>query len=285
MPSTEAFKDEVRLKANFVFGFALFILYYRFISASIMSALSQPPFIFPEDEIIYRLFLTSGIPQFITSGSLVPALFDVCWYALPVLFLLTLDRAYVIAFTILTLIYFLTYNIAAAHHYHSLIGLIVISIPFWSKKETRFHFLWEAARYYWLYVLASAALWKLFRGSVFYTDQLSNILKSQQINLLLQHPDTFRAHIAQYLIAHPPVAHIILLLNVAVQLSFLVGFFTKKFDGYLFVLAIIFVIANYYVMGIVSTELLILNFTLMNWEKAVKIRDNRILKKVVSLYN
>jgi hypothetical protein len=285
MSSTEAFDKEYRLKANFVFGFALLILYYHFISASIMSAMSQPPFIFDENEIVYRLFLASGIPQLITSGSVVPALFDVCWYALPVLFLLTHDRGHAIAFTIITTIYFLTYNVVAAHHYHSLVGLLVMTIPFWSKKETRFHFLWEAVRYYWLYILASAALWKILRGSIFYTDQLSNILKSQQINLLLQHPDTFRAHIAQYLIAHPQVGHIVLLANIVVQLSFLVGFFTKKFDGYLFALAMLFCIANYYVMGIVSTELLILNFTLMNWEKVVKIGDNRILKKMVSLYN
>jgi hypothetical protein len=285
MQSSETFDNEIRLKTNFVFGFALVILYYRFISASIMSAMSQPPFIFEENELIYKLFLASGIPQLITSGSVIPALFDVCWYALPILFLLTLDRGYAIAFTIVTTIYFLTYNIVAAHHYHGLVGLLIISIPFWSKKETRFHFLWDAARYYWLYILASAALWKILRGSIFYTDQLSNILKSQQINLLLQHPDTFRAHIAQYLIANPQVAHIVLLANVALQLCFLAGFFTKKFDGYLFVLAIAFCVANYYIMGIVSWELLILNFTLMNWERVVSIGDNKILKKMVSLYN
>ncbi len=285
MNLSETFEKELRLKAGFVFGFALLILYYRFISATILSAMAQPPFIFEENEIIYKYFLLSGIPQFLTSGSLVPALFDVCWYGLPILFLVTMDRIYAILFTIITTFYFLTFNIAAAHHYHGLVGVILISIPFWSKKETRFNFLWEAARYYWLYVLASAALWKILRGSIFYTDQLSNILKSQQINLLLQHPDTFRAHIAQYLIYQPQVTHIALLVNVALQLCFIVGFFTKKFDGYLFILAIIFCIANYYVMGIVSTELLILNFTLMNWEKVVKIGDNRFLKKAISLYN
>ncbi|MES2621499.1 MAG: hypothetical protein V4615_11670 [Bacteroidota bacterium] len=247
--------------------------------------MSQPPFIFEENEVVYKYFLFSGIPQFITSGSLVPALIDVCWYALPILFLLTNERIYAILFSIVTLIYFLTYNVAAAHHYHGLVGLLIVTIPFWTKKEERFHFLWEAARYYWLYIFASAALWKISRGTVFYADQLSNILKSQQINLLLQHPDTFKAHIAQYLIANPSTAHLVLIVNVLLQLSFSIGFFTKKFDTYLFWLAIIFSIANYYVMGIASFELLILNFTLMNWERIVKIADNRFLKKALSLYN
>ena len=52
-----------------------------------------------------------------------------------------------------------------------------------------------------------------------------------------------------------------------VQLSFVVGFFTKKFGTMLFVLAIIFCAANYFVMSIVSIELLMLNLTLLNWEK------------------
>lgn len=285
MHSSEIFEKELRLKASFVFGFALLVLYYRFISASILSAMSQPPFIFEENEVAYKCFLISGIPQFITSGTLVPALFDVCWYALPILFLLTTERIYAILFSTVTLIYFLTYNVATAHHYHGLAGLLIITVPFWTKKEESFRFLWEAARYYWLYIFASAALWKIFRSSLFYIDQLPNILKSQQINLLLQHPDTFKAHVVQHLIANPSTAHLVLIVAVLLQLSFLIGFFTRKFDNYLFWLAIIFSIGNYYIMGIASFELMILNFTLMNWEKVVKIADNRFLKKALSLYN
>ena len=285
MNFSENFEKEFRLKANFVFGFALWILFHRFISASIISAMAKPPFIFQEHEIIYKYFLASGIPQFITSGSLVPALFDVCWYALPILFLLTINRIFAIAFTIITTVYFLTYNIATAHHYHSLIGVLVISIPFWTKKETRFHFLWEAARYYWLYIFSSAALWKILRGSAFYSDQLSNILKSQQLNLLLQHPDSFKAHIVQFFITHPPIAHMALLIVVAIQLSFIVGFFTKKYDSYLFFIAIFFCIANYYVMGIVSIELLILNFTLINWNTVEQIPEMPAVTKMLAWYN
>jgi hypothetical protein len=54
---------------------------------------------------------------------------------------------------------------------------------------------------------------------------------------------------------------------VVLQLSFAIGFFTKKFDRFLFWFAILFVVANLFVMGILSMELLILDLTLLNWEK------------------
>ena len=107
-------------------------------------------------------------------------------------------------------------------------------------------------RYYFLYIFSSAALWKILRGSAFYHDQLSNILKQQQINLLLQNPDGYKAHIAQFLISHTNFSHALLLANVVLQLSFAIGFFTKKFDRFLFWFAILFVVANLFVMGILS---------------------------------
>jgi hypothetical protein len=192
-------------------------------------------------------------------------------------FLFSRQRIYAVLFTMLVLQYFLTYNIVTGHHYHGLIGVIVISMPFWFKNEKRFNLTWQMVRYYFLYIFASAALWKIMRGSAFYDEQLSNILRSQQINLLVQNPDSLKAHIAQYLIAHAGVSHIILLVNVLVQFYFIAGFFTRKLDSVLFVLAIIFVIANYYVMSILSAELLILNLTLLNWEKI----DAYLLRKEI----
>lgn len=228
--------------------------------------MDQPPFLFQDKEWYYQIVLKSGIPQFITSHSLAASLFDVSPLVLSVLFLFTLNRVYSILYTLVVVLYFTTYNLATGHHYHGLIGLMIISIPFWFKKEQRFNLAWEGARYYFLYIFASAALWKILRGSVFYQEQLSNILKSQQINLLLQNPGNYKAHIAQYLISHPGVSHAILIVDVLVQLSFVVGFFTRKYDKVLFVLAIVFCVANFYVMSIISAELLILNLTLLNWE-------------------
>ena len=266
MEKNSFFDTDFKVKAYFVFMVGLYLFFYRMISNSMTTQMDYPPFLFGDKEFFYRIFLASHIPQFITSNRIIAALFDVSILVFAVLFLVTFKRIYAILFTVQVMVYFLTYNVITGHHYHGMIALIVISIPFWFKSEQRFNFSWEAVRYYFLYVFASAALWKILRGSAFYTDELSNILKSQQLNLLLQNPESFRAHIAEYLIANPATAHVVLLVNVFVQLTFLAGFFTKRFDKVLFWLAIVFCIANYYVMGIVSMDLLILDLTLLKWD-------------------
>lgn len=254
--------------AAITFATALVILLARFFCQALLPQLgTNVPILFQEKEIFYKLYLNTGITQYIVSHYIIAAAFDVCLFFSAVFFIILRDRIFAVAFLVLSTIYFLSFNIITGHHYHSLIGVLVMIIPFLSKSEKRFGFLWEAARYYMLYVFASAALWKIMRGSVFHTEQLSSILMAQQLDLLLQNPDTLRADIASYFISHPQVSHILLMINIAVQLAFLIGFFTKKWDAFLFWLAIVFVVANYCIMGIISTDLLILNLTLLNWDK------------------
>ena len=263
----KSFERELQIKAYFVFGVAMYICFYHLISNSMLAQMQRPPFIFEEKEWIYKLYLGTGIAQLITSSAVASSLFDISLLVFTIGFLLSKRTIFAVLFSLVALNYFMTYNMVTGHHYHGLVGLLVISMPFWFKSEQRFNFSWEAVRYYLLYIFSSAALWKIMRGSVFYHNQLSDILKAQQIDLLLQNPDNYKAHIAQYLIAHSDLTHALLIATVILQLVFIVGFFTRKFDMVLFALSIAFVIANYFVMGIVSFELLILNLTLLSWEK------------------
>ncbi len=267
MLANKSFEREFQIKAYFVYGVAMYICFYHLISNAMLAQMQGPPFIFKDTEWVYQLYLATGIPQFITSHSVLSSVFDISLLVTTVGFLLSRNRIFAVLFTLAALNYFLTYNLVTGHHYHGLVGLLVISLPFWFKSEQRFNFSWEAVRYYFLYIFSSAGLWKVLRGSAFYHDQLSNILKQQQINLLLQNPSGYKAHVAQFLISHTGFSHALILANVVLQLSFAIGFFTKKFDRFLFWFAILFVAANLFVMGILSMELLILNLTLLNWEK------------------
>ncbi|HWB63595.1 MAG TPA: hypothetical protein VG603_08815 [Chitinophagales bacterium] len=279
MPPNRTFDLERKTKAYFVFGAAMYLFFYRLISSSMLAQMDHPLFLYGQTETVYRLFLMSGIPQFITSNAVFSALCDISLLVFTIGFLLSDRRIFAVLFSIMVLNYFLTYNLVTGHHYHGMAGLLIISIPFWFKDKERFNLLWQGARYYLFYVFVSAALWKIFRGSVFYTDQLSNILKAQHVTLLLQNGDIFRAHLAQYLIAHPGVSHIVLMVNVLLQLSFAIGFFTRKYDIPLLILAIVFTWANFFVMSIISAELLILTLALLDWDKVI---DYLIRKEVIT---
>lgn len=269
MQTIENFEKEIRIKAVLVYTVILAVLLNRFFSRTLLSQIGDAITDTNQPEFVYSVFTQTGLAYYFLSHHSVSAIFDIALFFTPIFFLALGKRIFAMSFTLLVVFYFLTFNVTAYHHYHGLFAVVVISIPFWSKDETRFNFLWEAARYYLLYVFSSAAVWKALRGSAFYKEQLSNILKHQQLDLLLQQPESLRASIVQYLITNPEISHLVLLVNVIVQLSFMVGFVTKKFDSILFALAIVFCTANYFVMNIVSAEILILNLTLLNWKKSM----------------
>ncbi|MCW5907394.1 MAG: hypothetical protein KIS94_06020 [Chitinophagales bacterium] len=276
------FENDYRLKATLVFSFALLLFFMRFMNNVLVSQIGEVPFLFEQKEWTYRLFYQSSIAQWLTVHFIPAAMFDALLFFLPLVFMLTRSRLYVYGFSLIALIYFLLFNMAAGHHYHGMVGVLVMSVPFWSKNEERFNLLWQGARYYLLYIFASAALWKLLRGSAFEPEQMVNILKAQQLDVLLQQPGSLRAVIAQYLIAHPAVAHGVLVTNMLLQLSFVTGFFTKRFDVVLLVLCVVFVVANYFAMSIVSAELLILCIPLLNFKQLQRIQDVLMVKEDVA---
>lgn len=260
-------EGHIHLRGSFVFGILLIVVFYRLISSALLSQMNAPLILFSQTEWIYVALLKCGFVQYITSHYWSAALFDLLLLATPLLFLLIRLQIFAILFTVLLLTYYFTFNMVTGHHYHGLVGAILMTIPFWTKNEKTFLLLWDAARYYLLYIFASAALWKIMRGSAFHAEQLPAILQMQQLQLQLELPDSFRAAITQYFITHGTVAHIVLLLNTILQLSFAIGFATKKYDKFLLAAFIVFVISNYAVMGIMSAELLVLALPLLNWER------------------
>lgn len=264
------FERSYNFRLNAVCIALLVLMAYRFVQSALVSGMAQPLLTEGSNDFLYGLFYSTGFPRLLLANNWLASLFDLLLFLLPVLIVATSNRALLMLLSLWLVIYILTFNWVTHHNYHGLVGAVVITLPFWSKKEERFNFLWDAARYYWLYVFVSAALWKILRGSAFHNNQLSNILMAQQLDYLLQHPDTWRAHVLQYLIANPSVSHIILLVNVLLQLSFLLGFFTRRFDYWLIALSVVFVAANFFVMNIVSAELLVLNLTLINWPQVEK---------------
>lgn len=257
--------------ASITFAAILAIVFYRFYTQSLFFGMQQPIVFTMPTELIYRIVFKSGVVQWLTGSVVISFFADVLMLVLPIVFIITRERIFAVATFATLLIYFLSYNMVTGHHYHGLVGALVVAIPFFTKNETKFLLLWQTARYYLLYIFVSAALWKILRGTAFLPEQLSNILKAQQLPMLLQEPDSFNAQIVRCLIVRPEVSHILLLLNVLVQSVFLVGFFTKKFDSVLLWLAILFCAANYFVMNIVSAELLVLGVTLLNMDKCAAI--------------
>src|SRR5690606_616923 len=106
------------------------------------------------------------IPQWLVSDDLMAFGFSALLVLSALLSFLFKDSvAFPRLFFLLYPLYFLTFNLFAGHHYHA-VGIMIISTPFIFRDSRRFAYFFRAARYYFLFMMVSAALWKLGRGSL-----------------------------------------------------------------------------------------------------------------------
>jgi len=151
-------------------------------------------------------------------------------------------------FSFWLVVYFLLMNIFWEGHPEPYLQYLFLSFAFMTNREDRFNNLLVFDRYYLLYFFSTAALWKILRGAVFHLDEMSNILLMQHSDLLAASCSGLRCRFYIYLIGHPVVSWLLYLAAVLLEAAFLVGFFTRRWDRWLAGLAILFVIADYWMM-------------------------------------
>ena len=255
---------EIEKRARYFYVACLAIFGYRLLSSTLFSQLSQPVLIQPSIDNTYWLFHWLGIPHTATHSMLWSAILDFLLFLLPVMAIMSKQRQpFAILFTLLAIGYQITISTYSIHHYHGLVGVMVLSLPFWSSSRERFAYLWQGARYYFFFIFCSAAIWKLSRGSVFYSHEMSNIMMEQHAQYMSDYPSTYMTTFYAYLISHTAIAQSLLWAAVLLQLSYVGGFVTQRFDRLYIGLTILFVLANYATMSVFSFDLLV--FCLVLW--------------------
>lgn len=247
-----------------VFGFVLLSLIYRALTGALLSQLATPVLISPGADNLFWLYSLAGIPPLLSSGPIIPLVFDIIFFVLA-LWCLTGTRNWLIPSLLLfwALTYYVVYHNYVGHHGHSFLGILFMVFPFTMKSESSFKISWQAVRYYLCYIFASAALWKIFRGSAFSSEHLEAILLSQHVDLLVYKPEALIAGNVSILLDNSWMTRIIFPIVVMLQLSFIVGFFTRKYDKVLLAFMVFFVISNYFTTRINFAELLIFGIVLL----------------------
>ena len=132
------------------------------------------------------------------------------------------------------LAYALSYNLTGMHLTHIWFPLGFLGLALGPSLGLTW------LRYYAAWAMFSAFCWKLSRGSVFHYPQLALILQGQD-NL---------GWLGFYLMGRPTWAYVFWLGACFLEASFVLAFFTRRFDGILGVLLLIFVCMDYLVMGL-----------------------------------
>ncbi|HET6254647.1 MAG TPA: hypothetical protein VFE32_11260 [Puia sp.] len=147
-------------------------------------------------------------------------------------------------------LYLLLADIFWQMHYEPFILLVLIALAWMTDRPGRFYSLVSFCRYYFLYVFVSAAIWKVARGAVFNSQEMSRILLLHHTDLLTGACTSVTCRVYRWLIDHPAVSQIIYIGGVLLEASFMIGFVTRRLDRLLIALAFLFVIADLLLMHI-----------------------------------
>ncbi|PCJ87471.1 MAG: hypothetical protein COA57_04665 [Flavobacteriales bacterium] len=260
--------NQIKFIRYAVFGYVLAVLLFRFYSNCLTHQLQQPVLKLLEADNTYWLLHYLQVPQILAGNHWLAVLFDGCLFLTAILSLgFAKNRFPPLLFWVLFAVYFITFHSYFVHHGHSLVGVIFITIPFFAKSAKSFSLLFAGVRFYTLFIYVSAAFWKIFRGSVFESNQMVNMLKEQNISVMINNPDSLQAGITTFFVNHPDFTFGLGMVAMLLQLFFIVGVFTRKFDMLLILSGIIFHLGTYILMDIQFWEIWILYITLIPWNK------------------
>lgn len=232
---------------------------YRLVSGGLLHDISEASvFDLWLDRSFWLVFLTH-IPQTIISQPLLCLLFDGLILVLPILFLIFRERILLIGFLICYILFSFTYEAYGFFHSKTSIAPFLVFIPFLAKKDS-FDLLFKGIRYYLVFIMVSAGLYKVLNGAFFDFTYMSSILPQQH---LLAFAENESRRFISFLIQHPSIASGIYIVGTLIELFFIVACFTYKFDRLLLLFLVGFSIISFAVFRIENVLILILSVSLL----------------------
>ena len=266
----------------FIFYFATLI--YFALNQQLLSQ-SNPIFFTHNRDLLELLLISTGVPRFLINHPWLYKFADSLLISLPLLLIIFFIRykrfstILGILFIVIFGVYMLLQDILTQLHAEMLMGLFLMSFLFATNKEEKTSSILLLCRYFFLYLFVSAAIWKITRGTVFNSDQLSNVLLLQHSDLLTSNRYNTSFQVYHYLIDHPAVSYLIYIGAVVLEISFLIGFFSKKHDGLLLIAAIVFFSLDHLLMRLPYWPIMILGITLIPQG-----RLSHLLKRLLPIY-
>ncbi|HTR30116.1 MAG TPA: hypothetical protein VMH27_12650 [Puia sp.] len=142
-------------------------------------------------------------------------------------------------------------------HHEPFLVFFLLAFVWTTGRADRFYLILKGCRLYFLYIFISAAVWKLARGAVFNSHEMSRILLLHHTDLLTADCRSITCRTYVWLIARPAASQALYLAGTLVEAVFLIGLFTRRWDRWLIGLAVLFVIADLLVMRIPYWTILI----------------------------
>jgi hypothetical protein len=150
---------------------------------------------------------------------------------------------------ILLLVYQVLLNTKMGYHAHHLFALHFALLPFWLKPK---HFVpaFMLARNLACLTYFTAGFFKLYHGAWLSMESFSAVLSNQHAAYFYFNPNALRTIISQWIIQHPFVGLLFFGTSMLLQLSFFIGFWTRKYDKWFVIGIVVFHLMDWFLMNL-----------------------------------
>jgi len=257
------------------------LMIYKWLNGMFLYQL-RPSFFYTREDLVTWLFMRIGIHQWLLNNNAGCILLDILFYSAPLLLLIA-SRSKKINFVaalwmlVINWVYVQCYTLYPTNSIEGYIAWLLFPFLFLFSNGKTFSLLLEGLRYFFLFTMASAGIWKFLQGGIFHLDQMSGVLLYQHKELLTNSPGYWQTNFIWYLIRHTTMSYFLYAAACFIELSFLIGFFTKKYDRYLVTAFLVFLVMDYLIMRIAYFEWLPFVIILNDFSH----RANRVHREIV----
>lgn len=252
-----------KFMARVVFGWLLLLLLQFFLQNSLMHQWQQPILIYPEADNVYWILHMLYIPQFIMQNAIAASCFDFVLIFSTILFFIFPEK---VIFAWISVLCFwmlqICFGSSAGHHYGH-VGFLLVPICFLAKNNSKFSLLWQLVRYWILFLFVCAGVYKFYYGGFFQISNMASILKANNNHDL----NGWYGNQILYLINHPSTAQLFYQAAAIIQVSFIIGFITRRFDFLIVILLFLFFLFDFLLLHISFWENFIALSVFLQWEK------------------
>jgi hypothetical protein len=244
----------------------------------------EPQFFNTRFDFVTWLFMQTGIHQWLLGNPIGWVLFDAVFYLMPMIYWFASKKNVRIASIVAGIMLFVNwvyvqcYVLYPTNSIEGYLATLLFPFLLMSIRLKTFYFLLHGLRYFFLFFFASAALWKFYQGGIFNTQQMSGILLMQHREFLVTFPGHWYSQITYWIIRRQWIGHTLYIAATIIELSFAVGFFTRKYDRQLLFLFGIFLVTDFFVMRIPYFEILPLCLPLLFSKYTEPLQETQIPK-------
>jgi len=243
------FADAVFWKQCVLSVIALALIYFWY-SGMMLHHVYDSPFQYKGSDITYWMFHWLRIPHLVLYNGLTAMVFDILLILSFISSIAFIDkRGFTIVSGIFILVYQVLFNYKIGYPTHHLFGFHFALLPFYFKKDlfqlsVRFAGILSCLAY------AFAGFSKLYHKGWMVYHSFSDILQSQHAAYFYFHPEALRTKFCLWMIEHPGMGFTFFLSAMILQLSFIAGLFTRRYNKLLALFIVLFHLMDWWLMNL-----------------------------------